>query len=990
MGGDDEGVIGSDPEGEDPPAAPSGFVEPGQITALLRELVSAADLPVDIGWTGVLRPGSVVGRFELVKEIGRGGFGVVWEATDRGLHRSVAFKAVLAGVKAAAREERLQVEAEAAARMSHPNLVTLYDVGRTEHGAYLVYELLKGETLSRRLSRGSLPEPEALRIAIEIARGVAHAHARGVLHRDLKPANVMLCSDGPVKILDFGLAHAFGWQLASGGTPAYMAPEQEAGANEDERTDVYAMGAILRRMLTGNAGGLAPGQARTQSSPGIMKPASVPDTGQVKLAGEEARAPLAAPGSGKVLALANRMMEHDPDRRPRNGAEVLAELSRVAEELARAAQARASSRYRRRVVAGVAAALVASASLAGMVTHYLTAPATDRRPVVAVADFANETDDPDLDGLSGLLITSMEQSRSLRVLTRGRMLDLLRELGKGDVLRVDETLAREVGRRAHVRALLLASIRRLGDTYAAEMRAIDPLQDEYLFTLSDGATTKEEILLLIGRMSERARLALREPDAEIRSSEVALAAAVTPSLQAYRHYFQGKDLATRGRLEDAVGEYQQAIAIAPRFAMAKLEIAWAGYLSGLRTPSAAREILSEGSRDAERAPEKEARLFRTLEAFFAGRFAESSKELRALATRYPDDRDVATLTAAVLFLAGDEEGALPFFERTLQLAPDSDLMRVQQIELLCAAGKLGESRALAEAGARQRGTAMARAAVALSRYCAGDVEGGIAMSREPGNEPQARMLLAHGLAKQGKSPEALDALAPIESSLADNTGAQVLASAGRLREGAALLDRAARSPGADVGFGRQVTAWYLSAAGDLAGARRMVEQGEFFTALDGIMLATIGDERRLASLLAEMDPGSTQAGLLRALTTFRRGDRSSALSALRGLDRGGASFVPYFHGLVAAESGLDAEAVEAFRRFERPVFVGSNAYQAPWLQARARYLAARSLHRLGRDDEARQLVELQLDRWKGADPELPLLADLKALQASLAASSQRP
>ncbi len=284
---------------------------------------------------------------------------------------------------------------------------------------------------------------------------------------------------------------------------------------------------------------------------------------------------------------------------------------------------------------------------------------------------------------------------------------------------------------------------------------------------------------------------------------------------------------------------------------------------------------------------------------------------------------------------------------------------------------------------------MARAARAIARYCAGEVDEGVASLGEPSDGVQ-RMFLAQGLAWQGKLPEALDALVPVESQLADLVRAQVLAYGGRLREGTALLAQAARQPGADVGFNRQVTAWYLSAAGDLAGAQRMADQGDFFTALDGAMLATIGDERRLSHLLAEMDPASTQARLLRALRASRDGDGRTALSALRALDRGGTSFVPYFHGLVAADAGLDAEAVEAFRRFVEPAFAAEEAYPAPWLQARARYLCARSLHRLGRDQEARQLVDLQLDRWKDADPELPLLTGLKALRASLGASARAP
>ena len=131
-----------------------------------------ADVPEPASpWDQALKPGAIIGRFELVREIGRGGFGVVWEAHDPNLGRSVALKAVRPGARADLREERLLREAEAAARLSHPNIVTLHDVGRTEHEPYLVLELLRGETLARRLDRGSVPLREALRIAAEAAKG---------------------------------------------------------------------------------------------------------------------------------------------------------------------------------------------------------------------------------------------------------------------------------------------------------------------------------------------------------------------------------------------------------------------------------------------------------------------------------------------------------------------------------------------------------------------------------------------------------------------------------------------------------------------------------------------------------------------------------------------------------------------------------------------------------------------------------------------------
>ena len=149
-------------ESGDQAGGETGAIRPGTMTALLRQIAEAPEREGE-GWERALRPGAVVGRFEMVAEIGRGGFGVVWEARDRELGRSVAFKAVRAGGRAALREERLLREAEAAARLSHPNIVTLFDVGRREEGPYLVLELLRGRTLSQELERGAIPATEALR-----------------------------------------------------------------------------------------------------------------------------------------------------------------------------------------------------------------------------------------------------------------------------------------------------------------------------------------------------------------------------------------------------------------------------------------------------------------------------------------------------------------------------------------------------------------------------------------------------------------------------------------------------------------------------------------------------------------------------------------------------------------------------------------------------------------------------------------------------------
>jgi len=284
------------------PAAPA----PGALTALLLEL--AAVPPVPELPRPTLSPGTMVGRFEVVRQIARGAFGDVYEARDQELGRSVALKLIQPG-RDRAREALSAREAEAVARLSHPNLVTLFDAGRWAGGPYLVFELLRGRTLERRLLDGPLPVREAVHVAVEVARGLAHAHADGVVHRDLKPANVFLAEDGKVKILDFGLAHALGWRRVSGGTPDYMAPEQWAEAPEDERTDVYALGVLLHRMLAG----VHPFPASEGRWSAGRRPAP-----RLEIAGFPELGPLVV-----------RMLELDPTGRPRDAREVLAILGPI-------------------------------------------------------------------------------------------------------------------------------------------------------------------------------------------------------------------------------------------------------------------------------------------------------------------------------------------------------------------------------------------------------------------------------------------------------------------------------------------------------------------------------------------------------------------------------------------------------------------------------------------------------------------------------------
>jgi eukaryotic-like serine/threonine-protein kinase len=204
----------------------------------------AADLIVRMSETEAV--GSLLGPYRIEALLGEGGMGQVFRATDTRLRRTVAIK-----ISNERFSDRFEYESRAIAALNHPNICTLHDVGPN----YLVMELIEGETLAARMKRGKLTVEQTLQSAAQIAGALAAAHAKGIIHRDLKPANVMLTRSG-VKVLDFGLAKSATDPAVTAegvrmGTPAYMAPEQFETNNADARIDIYALGLILREMLTG-------------------------------------------------------------------------------------------------------------------------------------------------------------------------------------------------------------------------------------------------------------------------------------------------------------------------------------------------------------------------------------------------------------------------------------------------------------------------------------------------------------------------------------------------------------------------------------------------------------------------------------------------------------------------------------------------------------------------------------------------------------------
>src|SRR5437899_6529771 len=283
-----------------------------------------------------LSTGARLGPYEIQCPLGAGGMGEVYRARDTRLERDVALKVLLSNLSAdPSLLQRLEREATAVSKLSHPHVCTLHDIGHQDGVDFLVMELVEGETLERRLIKGPLPLEQILRFAAQIADALAKAHKMGIMHRDLKPSNVMLTKTG-AKLMDFGLAKESGPPpLASAltemtaeqakltvegtiiGTFQYMAPEQLEGKEADARTDIFALGEVIYEMASGKPA--FTGRSRASLIAAILSSESQPMA---------AFQPMTPPALERVV---KRCLAKDPDERWQSASDLASELNWIAE-----------------------------------------------------------------------------------------------------------------------------------------------------------------------------------------------------------------------------------------------------------------------------------------------------------------------------------------------------------------------------------------------------------------------------------------------------------------------------------------------------------------------------------------------------------------------------------------------------------------------------------------------------------------------------------
>jgi tetratricopeptide (TPR) repeat protein len=922
-------------------------VEKRTLSHLLAELAASPPRAQNEAWEQRFRRGDVISdRFELLERIGRGGFGVVFRARDRKLNRFVAFKAIPPGGLSSA---AIQREAEIAAQLEHEGLVRLYDYGLCDGGAYLLFDLLTGETLDRRLSAGPLPPREAIRIALEITRALVYAHARGVLHRDLKPANVFLTDDGKVKVLDFGLAYYFGQGPERSGTPGYMAPEQARGGPEDARTDVHGVGLLLREMLSGER----PGAAGLDAT-------------------------------GRLADLVRRATDPDPARRPTNAIQLAAELEALARRLD-------GLRWtvRQSALAVLGLALAAAIGLTVLVQR--------PRLGVVVADLDNATGDPELDGVGELVRTSLEQWPRLLVLPRQRVLALAGAPAGRD--RVDCAAAQQAARQVGATAVLCGKATRSGTGYELDVQIAAPKDGRQLLAVTDSARSKDEIPALVDRLSGRTNRTLAPWS--FGPPIAAIAGQTTQNLEAYRHYFDGLLCADRPvHGQDCSAEFREALRLDPSFALAAYQLAvWLAWNGG--PLSEQRALIGTAARLGSGAPEKERTLIRAWSAHLSGADAEALELLRHAAQAWPQDKQVFYQAGDILRHRNELAAAAQWFEGAIALDPQFGWALGHLAQALGALGRTDELRTWV---ARWEATPSVATLHGLSvaRGWLGDVRGAADAAQQSlvmgaGVSGQEDLLQAKPFAGDYSAVEEGVRVLALKGSPVRRIGyygqAAIEAYRGRPRSGLAVLDRMASEipelP-SDAVY-HTIRADYLVGMGDRAGVKAEVELAR---ALDptlaaghAVSLAYLGDFQG-AEELARGLPSGTQLDETTAALVLLGRDPAAGLERLQQISARAPILAwrisPVFvHGERLAAAGRDEEAIAVLRRAQR-LYVPVSMWRS-WAYPRSQVLLARALQRTGRLDEAKQTLDRMLSDWKDAEPDAPLLGEARALRTELSA-----
>ncbi len=617
----------------------------------------------------VLSPGTMISHYRITEKIGEGGMGVVYKAEDTKLKRTVALKflppRMLCDAEA---RERFEHEAQSASALNHPNIATIHEIDEAEGRCFIAMEFLEGGSLKEHLRKKDLSVKETLDLALQIGEGLNAAHERDVIHRDIKPDNIMLTRKGLAKIMDFGLAKLKGATKVTKtgttlGTLQYMSPEQASGQEVDRRSDIFSFGVILYEMVTGKLPFRGDNEAAIINS-------IINDT-------PEPMARYKADVPEGVQRIIDKALAKDLRERYQHADDMVADLAhekRLLETgvstVTQVTGVRLTSRRRLfpiLIPAAIAAVLI--------VLIFVFEPfrvemgpekeAIARENSMAIMYFENMVDPEDTERvaqmITALLIADLSESHYMQVVSRQRLYDILKLLGKQDLKVIDRSVASEVAERAGVKWILTGSVIQTEPNMVLTSEVSEAATGRII---SSQRIAGVDLFTSVDKLSSQIKADISLPEQASEEPDRPVADVTTHSPEAYRYYLEGRDYISKFYGAEAKERLTTALEFDSTFAMAYYWLAW------LTRGSEREEMIAKALEYSGNASWKERQYIEARAARLADEPEDAIERLKSILERYPDEKQALEMLGWIHYddLEQYEQAAL-YHEKVIEIDP---------------------------------------------------------------------------------------------------------------------------------------------------------------------------------------------------------------------------------------------------------------------------------------------------------------------------------